>query len=405
MTITYGADRVINGANPDIGLSCLEEWRDTGAVTSSAHSTADGDYLSKTAATAVKDHRLSFGSFLRTESIESLTPGVAEMAGPVARWVADGTATLKIVCEKGTFFRTLAFSSAVGSQYYEFQNHKAATTAKAVSDRVAALLAGVVPAPRVNNFHPQMSIYSNIGQGVRNAGCWANSINFGFRSFNAATAWTLISPDVVIMTRHNEPPAAWYPFTLSFRGASGTIYERQVTTQAIQVGSLDIVAAKLSSSLPADVVPVSFPQSNLTSLFTGLGTDARKLAYVNAIALTSQYKAVPVYLLGVGATGISIMERTLNVSNETFIPQKASNILPQEWEMGPGGVVEGDRQTRTAWWYGDSGSPLLILGSSGPILLGLASTFRAAARVDNAHTAMAAAITTLGGTQFTVQTL
>ena len=426
MTINYSPDRVIYGKTGLTPSFAVEKFPRSASTESDGSEVTFGDGKYKWR-TIIGDSRLDarfIPSIPCDAVITSMDPSIylVDSEG-VARMQNQGTTFFQCDTNFGRFFTApVTNGGSAGSSFYKwvFQSHVDGTFAKSISANVLSRIAGITPAPRVNGFHPQASIYtSNVSPFTRNSRCWLNDIDLGFHSVEKSAPggrFTLIGSDVALIATHYLPGVdgaiITSGYTVTFRASNGTLVTRTVSGTNSIAGS-DISVVRFSSSV-SGVTPIRLAPSTLYTVVKGLAgattpegqpystyandplTDYCRMNNISAVAMDSSLRVWPVDLL----YGNTFNSRA--TPNKFIAPEpnngryewKADSLFnATEWQMGPGGQ---STFPTNEWWFGDSSSPLFYLDASGPVLLGVASTFTASSEVWKYITQINTAISALG---------
>jgi hypothetical protein len=286
----------------------------------------------------------------------SNSPDVQIDAEGMATVLGNTTAELTIPTRSGARFgisKKVKLAATTPTTYRDaFVSFVAGSLAAHMQNQVESRLIGT-PAATVNmwQFHPQLSYYADADRTTRNPSCWCSGIDLTFcntRRTGGGGRLSLIAPDLAVSATHFT--SGMESHTFYWRGTDGVEHGRTIAARYTQPAT-DITIFRLSSPLPATVIPVKVAPANFKSFFQRdeIYTVKSENKYTNTgtwksgkVVLVQDYKAVPV--VGSAVTGFTA--RT------------------DGWRgLGANGLSEYAVS-------GDSSSPLGVIINGGFVLLG-----------------------------------
>lgn len=328
----------------------------------------DRDIRTTTGATikteaVVTAQELVFDAFSRAGLvIESLSPSVATVTvdgnEAVLTRVSDGTA--RILYKTPWLFREISVpvSLSGGASGVEFLSYTSGSLANHVSDSLDTLIAS----------GQDQEVFAS---GVRNTGVWTQADMSSHQVWNSHTGGpqgVAISPLHTISPNHYTAPVG---ATVRFIGNDNSVNDRTISSQ-MQIGSTDLRLNRLSSALPASVVPAKTLPSGY-------------IDYLPSIDVIENYRSaytVPGFYINKLSEAYVI---ECGIANNSIYIYQSLDSFPDRHDM------------YTVPVGGDSGSPVYLIVNDELVVLTTLHTPGSGPAIVNNYAAINAGMTTLGG--------
>lgn len=311
----------------------------------------------------VTAQELVFDAFSRAGLvIESLSPSIASITvdGNEAVLTRLSNGTARILYKTPWLFREISVpvSLTAGASGVEFLSYTSGTLADHVSDSLDALI--------VSNQDQEV-----FASGVRNTGVWTQADMSSHQVWNSHTGGpqgVAISPLHTISPYHYITPTGT---TVRFIGNDNSVNERTISSQ-MQIGGTDLLLNKLSSALPATVVPAKTLPSGY-------------IDYLPSIDVIENYRSaytIPGFYINKFSEAHVI---ECGIANNSIYVYQALDSFPDRHDM------------YTLPVGGDSGSPVCVIINDEVVVLTTLHTPGSGPAIVNNYAAINAGMTTLGG--------
>lgn len=330
---------------------------------------------------AWNEHQLQGHILEEDVTLENLTPLVAEIGEDlyVSR-VAPGVARIRGTY--GQYRNTLVLDMRTngGATAKRLNSFKAGSIAKALSDPVVAI---ADPAKGTAYF----STYNHAGNSfVKNINCWAGNLDMtgvGLgtdihgSSFSSANRGAFITSRHWVGVRHYTVTHPTSAGTVGIATGnkiraiddSGTLHERTVIGTSAALSTLDLVVATLDSPLPAGVTPLPIAGSWLIQSPVQTGRTLSYFASGLVYHVANNHNLKLALLQSVYSKSSATVFNSSS-GHELFLISVLSNNAAVEIAdalLGSPDLSPLYSQGQS----GDSGGPIMVQGSSGPVLVTL----------------------------------